>query len=63
MIEFWIAMAVIIGGIIYALALPTRVQKNERDIDQWKIVTIEQKAILNKVSENQTLLIERALDD
>lgn len=58
-VKFWISIAVIIGGVLAFIALPQRVSKNERDIDQWKSVTIEQVAQTEMLISNQTALIGR----
>jgi len=57
-VEFWIAMAVIVGGILVYLALPKRVSKNETDIIDLKMVSVEQKAILDTSLRNQETLIK-----
>ena len=58
-IEFWIAIAVIIGGIIMFLNLPTRVKKNEADIEEWKGVAIRQQVMTEILTKNQDRLIDK----
>ena len=58
-VKFWISVAVIVGGILVFIALPQRVSKNERDIDQWKGVAIKQVAQTEMLISNQAALIGR----
>ena len=58
-VKFWISIAVIIGGILAFLTLPQRVSKNERDIDEWKGVSIRQQAMTELLTTNQAALIAR----
>ena len=58
-IEFWISIAVVVGGILIFLNLPNRVKKNEEDIDKWREVSIRQEAITEILVENQSRLIDR----
>jgi len=61
-VKFWISIAVIIGGLIAFLALPQRVSKNEKDIDEWKGVAIRQQAMTELLTTNQAALIGRKND-
>jgi hypothetical protein len=56
-VKFWISIAVILGGVLAFLALPQRVSKNERDIDEWKGVAIRQQAMTELLTTNQAALI------
>jgi len=56
-VKFWISIAVILGGVLAFLALPQRVSKNEKDIDEWKGVAIRQQAITELLTTNQAALI------
>jgi hypothetical protein len=61
-VKFWISIAVILGGVLAFLALPQRVSKNERDIDEWKGVAIRQQAMTELLTTNQAALIGKDND-
>ena len=62
-LRVYAAIAVLLGGVFVSMDIPNRVKRNEEDIDKWKEVTIEQKAILQETKNNQKLLIEILQDD